>query len=238
MIKLAIIGMQGRMGSEVRIMAQQDLDFEVIYGFEKMGYQGVIQKIPFGYDESNIARADVIIDFSVPEVSHSYAHTIVSAKKPYVIGTTGFNVDQEKLIRKYAEIIPIVKSPNMSLGMNLMYKLAQLSTQTLRPRDIEMEETHHIHKKDKPSGSALKIKGYIVQADQRWEKINIVSHRKGEVVGEHMVKLIGWEEELILVHNAKSRKPFAAGALIAAKWVVQQKKPGLYDMQDVLGLKT
>lgn len=226
MIKLVVAGSKGRMGQMIMQMAMNDdkRRFGPVLGFDK------------GDDSSMIAQGDVIVDFTVPQATIEHLKAARSAKKPIVIGTTGLSSTDMAVIGQTAMDIPIVQSSNMSLGMNVLFRISQIVAKYLGPKQIKIIEKHHVHKKDAPSGSALTLKEYILDPKSNWNgPVPIESIREGEIVGEHAVIETGWFEQLELIHKAQSRAPFAAGALIAAKWVVPQK-PGLYSMQDVLGL--
>jgi 4-hydroxy-tetrahydrodipicolinate reductase len=153
-----------------------------------------------------------------------------------VIGTTGLNPQQIERVKQAATIIPVVFSPNMSLGVNLIFRLVKQAAQKL-PRDyqVDIKEAHHVHKKDAPSGTAKRLAELIKQIPGRENgKIKIDSIREGEIIGEHQVRFDGPQDTIIVKHSAKTRDIFAQGALEAAKFVIRQK-PGLYDMQDVIG---
>ena len=181
--------------------------------------------------------ANVIIDFTIPSATLANLEMLakwnknvgVNAKKiAAVIGTTGFSDKEKALIKAHAKKIPIVMSPNMSRGVNLMLRLVHEASRILKGYEIDITEVHHIHKKDAPSGTALAL------AEQVPHKVEIKSVREGEVVGEHTVAFATGGERLELKHTAHSRDAFAAGALDAAVWAAG-KKPGLYSMKDVLG---
>jgi 4-hydroxy-tetrahydrodipicolinate reductase len=233
MINLIISGIAGRMGSRILALAQNDSAFNIVYGLESPGMKVGAEGVPTGSDTSEIKNADVVIDFTIAEASEKLLSKMVSMKKAYIIGTTGFSDAQKNLIIDAARIIPIVFSPNMSLGVNVFFKLAQEAARALPGYDVEIIEAHHVHKKDAPSGTALHAGGLIEKVTKR--SVKYQSIREGEIVGDHRVILSGPSERLELFHHAASRDNFAAGALVAAKWAVQQK-PGLYTMKDVLGL--
>ncbi len=233
MIKLIVSGIAGRMGTRILALAQKDTAFEVVYGLESPGIKTGAEGVRTGADFSEIKNADVVIDFTVPEASAQLVKEMESMKKAYVIGTTGFTEAQRAAISEAAKKIPVVLSPNMSLGVNVFFKLAQEAARKLPDYDVEIVEAHHQHKKDAPSGTALYAGGLIEKVTGR--SVRYQSLREGEIVGDHRVILTGPSERLELFHHAASRDNFAAGSLVAAKWLVKQK-PGLYGMQDVLGL--
>jgi 4-hydroxy-tetrahydrodipicolinate reductase len=184
--------------------------------------------------EAGIKTCDVAIDFSAAGTVEEICRLALQYRRPLVIGTTGHSTAQKNCIEAAASSIPIVFASNFSLGVNALFWLsaraAKLLGDTFR---AEIVETHHVMKKDAPSGTA-KTLAEILKA-QKGEEIPVRSIREGEVVGEHTVTFSGTGEQLELIHRAQSRETFAAGALIAAQWVVD-KPPRVYTMQDVLGL--
>jgi 4-hydroxy-tetrahydrodipicolinate reductase len=200
-----------------------------------------------------MARAKVYIDFTTPEAVMANLRVAQTMGLAAVIGTTGLDSAQQDFLAQAARRIPIVWSPNMSLGVNLMFKLAQLMAKSLGPDfDIEIIEAHHRMKKDAPSGTALRLHEVVSLArglDQssmvsgrnglvgarRDDEIGVLAVRGGDIVGDHTVLFAGPGERLELVHRASSRDTFAAGAVRAAVWIFD-KKPGLYSLSDVLGL--
>lgn len=219
------------MGSEIIELVKRSSDFELVYGLEIQERKDL--GIRAGTDIRQIANADVVVDFTMPEVSLSYASATAQYKKAMVIGTTGFSPEQEQKLKEIARAIPLVKSPNMSLGVNILFKISQETARVLRSYGVEIIETHHRHKKDAPSGTALQI-GKLIE-NSGGQKAAYQSIREGEVVGDHRVVFSGPGERLELFHHAESRRTFATGALAAAQWVVKQK-PGYYTMADALGL--
>ncbi len=178
-----------------------------------------------------IKDIDVLIDFSNPAAFSKWQPMLRELRKPAVIGTTGFSPKEEETIKTLSKVVPIVFTPNMSIGVNVLFQLVQKSAKLL-PNDFtaHIEEIHHSQKRDAPSGTAKwlqkEIKNFRHEAPTE-------SIRGGDVVGEHTVKFIGFGERIELVHRATSRDIFARGALRAAEWITNQK-PGLYTMQDVL----
>jgi 4-hydroxy-tetrahydrodipicolinate reductase len=233
MIKLIICGVGGRMGSRILALARQDSAFNVVYGLESPSFTGSVESLRAGVDVSEIKNADVVIDFTQAEATAQLVREVAKYKKAYVIGTTGFSEAQKAVIAEAARDIPIVQSPNMSLGVNVFFKLAQETARALPQYEVEIIETHHVHKKDAPSGTALHAGGLIEKITGKAVKYQ--SLREGEVVGDHQIIFKGPSERLELFHHAESRDSFAAGSLTAAKWIVKQK-PGLYAMKDVLGI--
>lgn len=199
--------------------------------------------------------ADVVIDFTRPEATLSHAAACVTARRPLVIGTTGFPAAAKETLAAAARSIPIVLAPNMSVGVNVLFKVASEVASVLGDTyDIEIVETHHRLKKDAPSGTALRLAEVLAQSlgldaqrdlirtrdgdigERPRRKIGVQTLRGGDVVGDHTVFFLGNGERIELTHRATSRTNFAQGALRAAQWIVGQP-PGLYDMQDVLGLR-
>ena len=179
----------------------------------------------------------------------------VKLKKPVVMGTTGFSHHQRDAIKEVSLKLPVVISPNMSIGVNLLFKLAQMTSEILgRDYDIEIIEAHHRHKKDAPSGTAVRLAEVVAAAlnrdiekvavyerkgiigERRTEEIGRQTIRAGDIVGDHTVIFGCTGERLEITHKASSRATFAEGAVKAAIWV-SSRENGLYDMQDVLGLK-
>src|SRR5436190_10617620 len=202
-----------------------------------------------------IEKGDVVIDFSFHSVTASVAEVCAKHKKALVIGTTGHSEEEKKTISRFQAEIPMVWSSNYSTGVNTLFWLTRKAAEILGPGfDLEVVEMHHRLKKDAPSGTAttlLEILGdarklQLEQALRHGRKgitgertateIGVHALRGGDVVGDHTVIFAANGERVELTHKASSRDTFANGALRAAQWVVQQK-PGLYDMQDVLGLK-
>jgi len=198
---------------------------------------------------------DVLIDFTFPETSLAHIKICADLGKPAVIGSTGFSKEQLGEINSYVQKIPCVLSPNMSVGVNVCFKaLADLAKTLGSDFDVEIVEAHHRLKKDAPSGTAVRMGEVVATAlgrdyrkvarchregitgERTNEEIGMQTIRGGDIVGEHTVYFIGMGERIELTHRAHTRDMFARGAVRAAKWVVG-KKPGLYDMQDVLGLK-
>ena len=196
-------------------------------------------------------HSDAIIDFTLPEATLTHAKLAAQHKKILVVGTTGLSKDQEQELQKAAEQTVIIYAANMSLGVNLLMALVEQAARALDPEwDIEIFESHHKHKIDAPSGTALalgnsaaegrkKILPSPIPFDRNGARkkgdIGFSVARGGDVVGEHTVFFYGEGERLELTHRATNRALFARGAIKAALWA-KGKKPGLYSMKDVLGL--
>jgi 4-hydroxy-tetrahydrodipicolinate reductase len=200
------------------------------------------------------AKADGVLDFTVPAATIAFAELAAQARIVHVIGTTGFDDRQEQRIKAAARHAIIVKSGNMSLGVNLLAALVERAARAVPDYDVEVLEMHHRNKVDAPSGTALLLgdaaaKARGVALEKNWVKsrdghnlgpredgsIGFATLRGGTVVGEHSVILAGSGERITLSHTAEDRSIFAHGALTAARWG-HGKKPGLYAMADVLGL--
>ncbi len=197
---------------------------------------------------------DVVVDFSSHQTTSNLLELAVKKKKPLVIGTTGHEAAVKIKLLVLAEGVPTVWTGNFSVGMNLLFALTSRAARTLDDRfDVELVEMHHRHKKDAPSGTAARLLELILEAreldddalrhgrvgitgERSSKEVGVHALRGGDVIGEHSVIFAGPGERLELTHKASDRMIFARGALRAALWVVQQQ-PGLYDMQDVLGLK-
>ena len=205
--------------------------------------------------EPVINHFDVLIDFTSPNVTLKNLELCRKAGKRMVIGTTGFSEKQRDIIAQSGKDIAIVFAPNMSVGVNLTFKLLEIAAQVLGDEvDIEIIEAHHRHKKDAPSGTALHMGEVIAQTlgrnlsecavygrqgqtgERKAKTIGFETIRAGDIVGEHTVMFADIGERVEISHKASSRMTFANGAIRAAQWVMQ-KETGLFDMQDVLGLK-
>ena len=182
-----------------------------------------------------IARADAIVDFSVREATATVAKLAADHKKALVIGTTGHGESEKAALRELAKVIPVVWSANFSTGVNALFWVTQKVAGIVGNNwEVEVVETHHTAKKDAPSGTAKRLQEILKQACGKETPAHAL--RIGDVVGDHTVMFGAPGERIELTHRASSRETFARGALRAAKWAVS-RKPGLYDMQDVLGLR-
>jgi 4-hydroxy-tetrahydrodipicolinate reductase len=231
--KIVIAGAAGRMGQRLHALAAQDPGLKAVYGLEVPGNIAALPGLPIGSDKTQVQEGDVVVDFTVAEATVALLPEVVRARKAMVIGTTGFSADQEARIVGASQEIPIVFSSNMSLGVNVFFKVAQGVAKALPGYSVHIQETHHTKKKDAPSGTALQA-GKLIEKVSR-QKVTYESFREGDVVGDHRIIFRGPADRLELFHHAESRDILASGALQAAKWVVGQK-PGLYSMWDVLGL--
>jgi 4-hydroxy-tetrahydrodipicolinate reductase len=244
MTKVIITGSQGRMGQALVACARHFRALEVV---AQVGRGDDLAAV--------IGQADAVIDFSTHTATLEIARLCAKHKKALVIGTTGHSEADAKEIRKLAKKIPVVWASNFSTGVNTLFWLTRKAAEILGPDfDLEVVEMHHRLKKDAPSGTARTLAEILAAArKQSLEKvarhgraglvgertaseIGVHAIRGGDVVGDHTVIFANVGERVELTHKASSRDTFANGALRAAQWLVKQK-PGLYDMQDVLGLK-
>ena len=237
MIKLAISGCAGKMGTRIFNLASEDKDLRPVVGIEQAETLGQCLKTD-GFKVSDnpddIKEADVLIEFTTPEATIEHLKYAFKHKKAMVVGTTGLSEGQIGRIKEASKKIPIVLSPNMSIGVNLLFKLVKEAAEKLsKDYSVKILEAHHIHKKDAPSGTAKKLAQIIKDASGR-EVSDIKAIREGEIVGDHKVTFESPVDSIELSHSARTRDIFAKGALVAAKFIVG-KQPQLYDMQDVLG---
>lgn len=247
MTKVIINGASGKMGQALIRLVKDDPALTLVGAADKKSGDGIAASL-----KDVIALGDIVIDFSLATATDELLDIAKGARKALIIGTTGHSNEQKVLVLKASKEIPILMAPNMSIGVNLLFKLTELASKTLgKDYSIKIEETHHIHKKDSPSGTAKGILEAAVKggkhnmesdvfcAEVNTEKcqtnklINVFAFRKGEVVGDHTISFSNKEEVLSLTHNALTRDVFAKGALKAAKWLAG-KPAGLYNMQDVL----
>ena len=267
MLKVIVCGAAGKMGRRICSIVLEDERLKLAGAVEAKGSEFVGKDIGFVCSsepvnleivddlEAVIDNGDVVIDFTTPEATVEHVRVAADKDKPIVIGTTGLSNEQVKEIEKFSAIVPVVLAPNMSLGVNILFKLVGEIAKVLgESYDIEIVEMHHRYKVDAPSGTALKLAEYVAQGlgvsldeagvfgrkgrigERKPKEIGVMSLRGGDVVGEHTVIFAGLGERIELTHRASSRDTFARGAIKAARWVVD-KVPGLYSMLDVLGLK-
>jgi len=255
-LKIILCGALGKMGKEITAELEKDEEMRLIGAVEDPNHSllgSTITDVPVRSELREIVEeADVVIDFTIPAATFSHLSIIQQAGIPLVIGTTGFTEREILRIREAAKIIPILLSPNMSLGINLMFIVAEEIAGFLgKEFDIEVIEAHHSKKKDAPSGTARRIAQILAQVrrsdlseiavygrkgmvgERTREEIGIHSLRAGSIVGDHTVVFAGEGERVEITHRAQSRRIFARGALLAARFIVQ-KKSGLHDFQDVL----
>ena len=255
-INLAITGCMGRMGQQIIKSAKIDKNFKLVALTENKKINKNISGIKLDINtEQAFKKSNLIIDFTIPKGTLRVLRIASKLKKRVVIGTTGFTREEEKLIKKFSKKIPILKAGNMSLGINLLMYLTEIASSTLDKKFLsKIYETHHKHKKDYPSGTALMLGKGIAEGKNRefysmlgkkylnkknfpyGKKINFNSLRKGEIIGEHEVKFSSGKEIITLNHEAFDRSLYSEGALSAAKWLMN-KKPGLYSMRDLMNFK-
>jgi 4-hydroxy-tetrahydrodipicolinate reductase len=265
-IKLCIAGAGGRMGQRLLALAAADETFLIAGALERADHPSVGQDIGarIGLEAplvvssdvtECIANCDVMTDFTTPEATLEHLAAAVKAQKAIVIGTTGFTDEQTAKLQDMAARIPAVVAANMSLGVNALFALTDSAAQMLgEDFDLEIVEAHHRLKKDAPSGTARRLAEILAQRRglkagdsfrhgregivgvRPADEIGVHAVRGGDIVGDHTVVFAGLGERIELIHRAHSRDTFVRGALVAAKFVVKQK-PGVYSMQQVLGLK-
>lgn len=263
-IKIAVAGCLGRMGQEIIKQILKDKRVSFVGGFEYKNHPLINKKIcdvtnlKSNLTVSNevdtvIKDADVVIDFTTPISTVSNIKKATSLKTSYIIGTTGINKKQLTKIKSFSKKIPILMSSNMSLGVNILFNLVQQTASILKDvdYDIEIIETHHKHKVDAPSGTALSLgecaalgrktslnKTKVMDrtkknTNRKKGNIGFSVIRGGEIAGEHMVSFISANDRIDLVHKANNRSIFVSGAIEAAIFV-SKKKNGFFDMKDLL----
>ncbi len=265
MTRVAIHGAAGRMGRNLLAACIDDAALTLVAAIEHADHPSLGRDageiagrgsvgVRLESMESALPAFDVAVDFSRPDAALSLAKECVARHAAVVIGTTGFDPAQKAEIGQHAGATPIVMAPNMGVGINLVFGLVEAAARTLGDDyDAEIQESHHRHKVDAPSGTALRL-GEVVAAgrDRKLEEvaasprhgqmaprergeIGFAVSRGGDIVGEHTVLFAGDGERIEITHRASSRQVFAVGAMRAAAWV-HGRRPGLYDMQDVLSL--
>lgn len=265
MLSIAIAGAAGRMGKTlVEAVAGQNDTLQlsqatVLAGDPSLGLDAGLLAVgrPLGVltqEKLDASQFDILIDFTSPEASIENLDACEKAGKAIVIGTTGFDQQQLARIQLAAKSVAVVMAPNYSVGVNLSFKLLQMAAKVLGDDyDVEIFEAHHRHKKDAPSGTALRMGQVVADSlgrdlekvavygregigeERDTQTIGFATVRAGDVVGDHTVTFAGGGERLEITHKASNRMTFASGAIRAAGWVASQP-PGLYSMEDVLGL--
>jgi 4-hydroxy-tetrahydrodipicolinate reductase len=249
------------MGSRILAALREEKDFAVTGAFERAGSEHVGRvsdgiAIVAGIEDALGKGADVVIDFTAPSASLQHASVCAARGVALVIGTTGFAAEQKNDLRAASRRIPLLLAPNMSVGVNVLFRLVAEAARVLGPAyEVEIVEMHHRMKRDAPSGTAVRLAEIAAEAlglgmeqsavyarhgdtgPRKKGSIGVQSLRGGDVVGEHTVHFLADGERLELRHEATSRDNFARGAVRAARWIAG-RKPGFYDMQDVLGLRT
>jgi 4-hydroxy-tetrahydrodipicolinate reductase len=261
--KVVVTGVTGRMGSLLVRLVRDSDGFTLVGGTDKPGsasigldvglaaHLGALEVETAGALADVVTGADVVIDFTTPDASTLHAKVCAAAGVPLVVGSTGFSAEAKAVMAEAAKVVPVVMSPNMSVGVNLVIELAcELARRLGDDFDVEVLEAHHRLKKDAPSGTALRLADELAAALGRTSdvvrtarsgsvgerpraEVGVQSLRGGDVVGEHTVFFFGDGERVELTHRATSREQFGRGALRAAKWVVG-RPAGLYDMSHVL----
>ena len=255
-INLAITGCLGRMGQQLIKSTKASKNFKLVTLTENNFINKKISGIKLSLNtDQAFNKADVIIDFTVPNCTLNILQIASRLKKKVVIGTTGFTQKEEATIKKYSKKIPILKAGNMSLGVNLLMYLTEIASRSLGENYLsKVFEIHHKHKKDYPSGTALMLGKGIAEGKNKnlynligkkflnkksfpfGKKINFNSIRKDEIIGEHEVTFSSGKEIITLNHEAFDRALYSDGALTAAKWLLS-KKAGLYSMRNLLNFK-
>ena len=263
-IKVGIAGCLGRMGQELTKKILEDKNFIFVGGFEHRSHQNIGKKINdvTGIQSEEIVKnnassifeiADVVIDFTTPQSTLSNVKIASNTKTALVIGTTGITKAQKNKIKSFSKKIPILMSSNMSIGVNLLFGLVKKAASSLKGNeyDIEIAETHHKHKVDAPSGTALSLGEYAAEGRKTsLDKSKVLDRTKnlkkrkngdigfsvtrgGEIAGEHTVSFISKDDRVDLAHKANNRSIFVSGALKAAIFV-SKRKFGYFEMKDLL----
>jgi 4-hydroxy-tetrahydrodipicolinate reductase len=266
MVRAAVAGIGGRMGSRIAQLVRDSEGIELVGAFEHPAHPAVGRDIAemiggsptgktvCGSMQETLGEAEVVIDFTNAAASLGHLQVAAASRIAMVVGSTGFSAEQMEQARELSSNFPTVLTPNMSMGVNVLFKVVADVTRMLGSGfDVEIVEAHHRFKKDAPSGTALKLAQIVAGAldrelaqvgvysrhgligERTSQEIGIQTLRGGDIVGEHTVLFAGMGERIELTHRAHSRDNFAHGAIRAALWVVGQA-PGLYDMQNVLGI--
>jgi len=266
MAEVVVAGAAGRMGNRLVALLQEDKELRLVAALEAPGHPALGRDageaagvgrltVPITADaEAALGKDRILIEFSVPEASLAHARLVARQGGRAVIGTTGFTAAQRGELAAIGRSIAILVAPNMSVGVNVAFRiLADMARMLGDDYDVEIVETHHRFKKDAPSGTALRMAEVVAEAlgrdlaktavydrhdklaERSRKEIGMAAVRSGDVVGEHTVSFGALGERLELTHRAQSRDNFARGALRGARFIATAK-PGLYSMQDVLGL--
>ena len=266
MADVVVAGAAGRMGSRLVALLQAETELRLVAALEAPGHPALGRDagesagvgrltVPIAADvEAVLGKDRILIEFSVPEASLAHARIVARRGGRAVIGTTGFTAAQREELTEIGRSVPILVSPNMSVAVNVAFRiLADMARMLGDDYDVEIVETHHRFKKDAPSGTALAMAEVVAKAlgrdltktavydrhgtvaERSRKDIGIAALRSGDVVGEHTVSFGSLGERLELTHRAHSRDNFARGALRGARFIATAK-PGLYSMQDILGL--
>jgi 4-hydroxy-tetrahydrodipicolinate reductase len=266
MADVVVAGAAGRMGSRLVALLQEDSELRLVAALEAPGHPalgkdagdvagvGRLGVAITGDPDATLGADRILIEFSVPEATLGHLRTVARVKGRAVIGTTGFTGAQREEIERLAKDAPILVSPNMSVGVNVAFRVLQDMARMLGDDyDVEVTEIHHRFKKDAPSGTALRMAEIVADAlgrdlgktavygrhgmpgERPRKEIGVFSLRSGDVVGEHTVSFGALGERIELTHRAQSRDNFGRGALRGARFIATAR-PGLYSMQNVLGL--
>ena len=255
-INISITGCLGRMGQQLIKSASRDSRFRISSLTEnKTQRKKILGILPKLNSSEAFKKSNVIIDFTIPKCTLEVLKIAERQKKRMVIGTTGFTLKEENLIKKISKKIPILKAGNMSLGINLLMYLTEIASKSLGKNFLsKVYEAHHKFKKDHPSGTALMLgEGIAIGKNKNFygiigkkylnkkkfpygKRINFNSVRKGKIIGEHEVLFSSGKEIIRLNHEAFDRALYSEGALAAANWLMK-KKPGLYSMRDLMNFK-
>jgi len=262
--QIVIAGANGKMGKELINACANDSSTNIAGAMVRADHPYIDREIELSaplknnqvkYTSQNkafVRETDVIIDFTLPNNTLTLIEQCIKTNVAIVIGTTGFSNEQQKQISEAAKIIPVLQASNMSVGVNVTMALLKQAAKILGNNiPIEITETHHIHKKDSPSGTAITMAETLAKStgseldqclvidetnpDYQPGHIYVNSIREGEVVGDHCVKFLLEDETIEISHKASDRKIFASGAVRAAKWLAG-KAPGMYSIEDVLGI--
>jgi len=236
MARLCINGALGRMGRMINDMAQENPEAEVVKLVDhsehpELGLQ--IHGIKTSADKSGLDNVDAVIDFSLPESTMEMLAVCVKEKTPVIIGTTGFTDEQTAMVKEASKQIPVIFATNMSVAVNLFFKILKETASTLKGYEIEMCEGHHIHKKDAPSGTAKTLVDIINEEGYSVNYEDVAVIREVEIIGDHSIVFEGEFDKFEIKHHAKNRGIFADGTVKAGIWI-PGKEPGLYNMQQVL----
>lgn len=232
MLNCALSGANGRMGKAIIAQAKHDLEFKIALTLTSTNsITNLLGQLKF---------IDVFIEFSNPQGCEDYLTICKELKIPMVIGTTGLSAKQQQKLIETAKYIPIIQAPNMSIGVNICYNVLAIVSKNWdygsnKKSTVEIKEVHHKHKKDAPSGTALKMAEIIKKNSSTFSEnleINFISKRIGNAIGKHQVKFSNFQEEIIITHKAKNRASFAKGAIIAAKWLIN-KPNKLYNLSEI-----
>jgi 4-hydroxy-tetrahydrodipicolinate reductase len=267
MIKVIVAGAGGKMGGRLLALAHADPELKVVGAVEAPGHPKVgsdagevvgVGKIGVKVVdnlEKVIGEGDVVVEFTSPQATLAHLEQAVAHNKAMVIGTTGYNAEENAKLKSLASKIPCVQTPNMSVGVNVLFKIVAEAAKALGDSyDVEIIEVHHRFKKDAPSGTADKLAHIVAESlgrnldqvgvygrkgmvgERKRAEIGVHAIRAGDIAGDHTVFFSNLGERIEIKHQAHSRDAFGQGALRAIKFIVGKPK-GLYDMADVLGLK-